>query len=242
VDSASKTRHPCDPWLYGSRSSRPGPRPYNAGVELDLDQLPIPLDWDLVCPVCGYPLRGQPTHCCSECGAELDMAAIVRPWHRLRPPTFTGRESPWPDFGLACRHCRRPLAGAVAGRCPHCGGSFDPEQFRPAAAWFRLVPAMHPKVPALVMRGLLAEEYVPCQFQGQTDPAVLTGQDGLDLSVSSEFYFDVLALARRAIVEVAEARASAASWPCPRCGEENPDHFDVCWNCQADRPAPAGPA
>jgi hypothetical protein len=31
-------------------------------------------------------------------------------------------------------------------------------------------------------------------------------------------------------------------WHCATCGEENPANFDVCWQCQAPRAAPAAPS
>ena len=27
-----------------------------------------------------------------------------------------------------------------------------------------------------------------------------------------------------------------ADWPCPKCGEEVPGTFELCWNCNASRP------
>ncbi|GAG47044.1 unnamed protein product, partial [marine sediment metagenome] len=54
------------------------------------------------------------------------------------------------------------------------------------------------------------------------------------LRVPSEFYFEVLWLIRRAREEMEAVRAAGESrrWRCPRCGEENPGHFEVCWNCE----------
>jgi hypothetical protein len=33
-------------------------------------------------------------------------------------------------------------------------------------------------------------------------------------------------------------RADLPDWKCPRCGEQVPGNFEVCWNCEAPRPGP----
>jgi hypothetical protein len=32
-----------------------------------------------------------------------------------------------------------------------------------------------------------------------------------------------------------EPKPSSPPWTCPRCGEETPGSFDVCWNCNYSR-------
>ena len=110
-------------------------RGYNEAMDIDLNALPIP-DWGIECPTCHYPLVGLPSHRCPECGTEFDMAEVVKPWHRLREPRFTGHERPLPDFGLLCQACRHPLAGAERYECPDCGVPFDVEVMRPRRTWF----------------------------------------------------------------------------------------------------------
>jgi len=208
-------------------------------AEIDLNQLPIP-DWGLHCPRCRYLLRGLPSHRCPECGTALDMSAIVKPWHRLRDPRFTGRELPFPDFGFDCRGCRRPLAGARRWNCPHCGAAFEPGAFVPAGReWLVVDQPFCGAVPLAGVEILLAHERVPYarhpsrllrEIYGGT-PVV-----GSRLLVPMEFFFEVRWLVRRAEREMVEARRHAdEAWRCQACGEDVPLHFEVCWNCQAPR-------
>jgi hypothetical protein len=208
-------------------------------VDVDLNRLPIP-DWDLECPECRYPLRGLPSHRCPECGLELDMHQVVRPWHRVRPPHFTGTERPLPDFGLACDACDVSLAGAAGEECPACGTPFDLEALRPQRDWFVLDRDLTGELLMPAVQTLLAHEHVP-HFEVHDDAlrriygtAEVTVRR---LRVASEFYFEVLHLLQEARLEYESARAAAdePGWACPGCGEENPLHFEVCWNCETPR-------
>jgi predicted amidophosphoribosyltransferase len=207
-------------------------------MELDILQLPIP-DWGLECPGCHYPLRGLPSHRCPECGRELDMAALVQPWVRVRPPRFTGAELPVPDYGLRCGQCRVALAGAPSCACRVCGTAIDLEAWRPRSRWYDLgaqdvAPLIIPGV-----ESLLAAEYVPhIPASENTIRELYTGSSPLPtrLCVLSEFYFEVLWLLQAARRNVAAARSGRhAPWRCARCGEENPGHFELCWQCERPR-------
>ena len=208
-------------------------------VEIDLDRLPIP-DWDVHCPRCGYPLRGLPEHRCPECGARFRMQDVVHTWTRLRDPFYTGHESPLPDFGLRCTRCGQSLAGAVGGRCPHCGEPFDIGHFRPPGDWFVIDESLADPLPLAAAEVLLANHYVPFVRLDERRPVELylgSRAVGSRLRVPSEFFFDVLYLLRRTRDEMQHARASAATpWGCPSCGETVPGHFEQCWNCQSPRP------
>ncbi len=208
-------------------------------MTIDIDQLPIP-DWGLVCPRCSYPLRGLPEHRCPECGLAFHMENVVKPWHRLRPPRFTGDELPLPDFDLRCRDCDRPLAGARTRTCPHCGGAFSPDDFRPRREWFVVDQAFAHDLALAGVETLLANERVP--FTRATGKALadIYGTApivGSPLLVSTEFYFEVRWLLQRARDHVEHLRDDPpADWACPHCGEPVPGHFDVCWKCQTPRP------
>lgn len=44
--------------------------------------------------------------------------------------------------------------------------------------------------------------------------------------------------ARRIVVDALatiDAKADTAPWVCPNCREENPQSFDLCWNCARER-------
>ena len=214
-----------------------GIRRYNRGVEIDLTQLPMP-DWGLHCPQCRYPLRGLPSHRCPECGTEFDIEELVSTRTRLRPPRFTGEELPLPDFGLSCAACGEPLAGATARACPQCGEPFDPESLRPPRKWFILDAELCGSLPIPGVQALLAADMVPYAPMQEKSVREIFGGHGITFSrlrVPSEFYFEVLWLLQRARREMEQARAAAGAddWTCSSCGEENPGHFEVCWNCEA---------
>jgi len=209
-----------------------------AAIDIDLNRLPIP-DWGLRCPKCRYPLVGLPEHRCPECGGAFRMEEVVKPWHRLREPRFTGHELPLPDFGLRCRACGQPLAGASARRCPACGAPFDPEAIRPRRHWFLVDQELCGEVPLAGLEALLAAERVPytrahgkllSEIYGVTQPI------GSRLLVPREFFFELLWLIRRASAEIARVRQEPPQeWVCPGCGEAVPGHFELCWNCQSRR-------
>jgi predicted amidophosphoribosyltransferase len=205
-------------------------------MDVDLGQLPVP-DWGLVCPRCQYPLRGLPQHRCPECGLDIDITALVRTWTRLRPPRFTGQELPLPDFGLNCPDCHEPLAGATVFACPACSRAFDLESCQPAREWFLLDKEICGELPIPGVMALFATEGVPYIPVGERTMSEIWGGQSMvvtQLRLPSEFFFEALRLVRRAQIEFAEIRdaGDAGNWSCPACGEENPGHFQVCWNCQ----------
>jgi hypothetical protein len=39
------------------------------------------------------------------------------------------------------------------------------------------------------------------------------------------------------VLKERQASTSGPDWKCPACHETNPGNFDICWKCQAVRPA-----
>ena len=205
-------------------------------MEIDLQQLPIPESWDIPCPGCGYSLCGLPAHRCPECGLDLVMEDIIKPWHRLRDPHFTGLELPFPDFGLACGACESPLAGAERHACPTCGDAFDPLARLPEKDWFAAESWMIHDMPQPLLEMILVAEYIPHTFREFRSPF---GFESLEMVASREFFFDFLAVVRRERIQMADNRDAARTgqWRCGGCDEENPPNFDVCWNCEVPKAA-----
>lgn len=90
-------------------------------------------------------------------------------------------------------------------------------------------------IPAVM--SLLAAELVPhVPVKEKTVGEIYGGHSMLydRLRVASEFYFEVLWLLQRARGEMEQARAASGAhdWTCPHCGEQNPGHFEICWNCE----------
>ncbi len=200
-------------------------------VEIDLHTLPIP-DWDLVCPECGYPLRGLPSHRCPECGLTFEMRSVVKSWTRLGDPRFTGDELPLPDFGLLCADCGHPLAGAQSHVCPNCDAPFGPHDWVPRAEWFDAGAAPGARIPMLAIENILATEHIPYVIREGRDPF---GLDFRRLRVSSEFAFEFLWLIQKEAKRFEGCRddGEEQDWVCNRCGSKNPSIFEICWNCAA---------
>jgi hypothetical protein len=193
-------------------------------MDIDPNQLPIP-DWGLECPRCRYLLKGLPTHRCPECGTEVHVPSLIRPWTPLRPPRFSGNELPLPDFGLTCDACGGPLVGAATHACVYCGEPFDPQALRPPGKWFILR--------AETCAGLAMPAVQKSAFEILGGYSILFTR----FRIPTEFYFEVLWLLQRTRQELAEARRPrrAKPWTCPGCGQRNPGNFEICWNCEGVR-------
>ena len=210
-------------------------------MDIDLHQLPIP-DWGLVCPFCSYLLQGLPTHRCPECGRDLNIPSLIRPWTRLRGPRVTGRERPLPDFGLQCAQCQAPLAGAERMECPQCRAPFDLPALPLREKWFVLDRQLCGDLPIPGVQALLAAEDVPhVPVNEMTLSEIYGGQSVMvnRLRVPSEFLFEVLWLLRKARREMEAVRAAGPGerWRCGHCGARNPGHFEICWKCEQPRSA-----
>jgi hypothetical protein len=214
-------------------------------MHIDIHALPIPHECDLQCPRCGYPLRGLPSHVCPECGLRLELDKLVRPWTRLRVPRLSGDELPFPDFGLVCRRCQAPLAGAASRACPACGEPFDPHALRPAKPWVSLQPSDYAGLAPPILEMLLLDEQIPHMVhEGKTAVDHYTGSNpvgtrstGVRILIAGDFYFEVLELLARTRRDMRQARAAPddLGWTCTACGEESPAHFEICWKCEAPR-------
>lgn len=207
-------------------------------MEVDVDQLPIP-DWDVHCPRCGYPLRGLTVHRCPECGQPFAMADVLRTWTRVRPPRFTGRERPLPDFGLTCAACKAPLVGATDDSCPKCRTPFDLRALVPRKTWFLVDEGFAAPLDLPTLATVLEQEQVPlAPVSGRTTTDLIMGTRaiGARLLVPGEFYFEALWIARDRRKRLESIRAAALTeWACKSCQEMNPGHFELCWNCETTR-------
>lgn len=201
----------------------------------DIRQLPIP-DWGLECPRCRYPLKHLPEHRCPECGTRFQMDDIVRSWTRTREPRFGGDELPVPDFGFHCSRCGGPLSGAAEAKCPHCGQPFDLQARRPRRAWFAVTATTCDPLPVPIVESALAAEnvpFLPQEARSLFDIILGTRLTEMMLFVPRDFYFDACWLIQHAKAAAAASREAGdeGEWTCPACGEPNPAHFGVCWNC-----------
>jgi hypothetical protein len=106
---------------------------------------------------------------------------------------------------------------------------------RPTGHWFDLDDRVCGSIPIRSVITILENEYVPIITQEQPRHG-LQPFDERNL-VAGEFYFDVLWLVRREADRLARLHEPDGDnrWSCPSCNEENPDSFEVCWNCNTAR-------
>ena len=211
--------------------------------DIDIHALPIP-DFGLTCPGCDYALVGLPEHRCPECGLALDMADLIQPYHMLRDPEITGAERPLPDFGLRCRACAQPLAGAPDDACPACDAPFDLDDFRPRRDWVTVFSHFD-AVRGAMARLVLQENLVP-HLTGDDEIRKIFGAVGIArlgprIDVPRSFFFEAKHLLTREVARIEAAHADLAPHtdrPCPHCGETNPANFEVCWSCNTNLAPP----
>lgn len=217
----------------------------------DIDQLPVPA-WGLHCPQCEYLLDHLPAHRCPECGLVFAMADVLRSDVRVREPFFDGRELPVRDVGWFCDNCHAALAGATSHECPSCQTPCDPTSHRPLSGVFWLDAYFAVDMITELVEDSLKENQIPYSKQRPRgaraigalySPTVVQGR-AEEIVVPSDFYFDVLYLIMPRLqrtqrrLELANSNDDVAAWTCVQCAEENPDSFDICWNCSAERPDP----
>jgi hypothetical protein len=100
---------------------------------------------------------------------------------------------------------------------------------------------MFGKLQLSLVEHLFENERIPfVQLDSKTVGELYMGGHALGrkLMASSEFYFDVLFQLRRLLRGIDNERQAGEGreWRCASCGEEIPGHFDLCWNCEAERP------
>lgn len=96
----------------------------------------------------------------------------------------------------------------------------------------RLYTAAHLPEAHLVC-GLLAASGIPARVFNEYS------QGGLGDLPAASVYPEIwieddrdLARAREIVGTYEQERFSAGAQTCPHCGEQNPQHFAVCWHCQ----------
>ncbi|MGE3180639.1 MAG: hypothetical protein AB7N71_03350 [Phycisphaerae bacterium] len=203
-------------------------------TRVDIYQLPVPA-WDLECPNCEHSLNGATLHRCPKCGEAFDVADVIQTWHRLRPPTYVGNESPLPDFGWSCKKCEKPLAGSTNNACQQCGEAIQRPNFIPDGEWITLHDEHTHELSEPHLARLLSREFIP--FQRESDLRAIDiymGGTRNKILVPHEFFVDAL----HAIVAEAhhvQSLGEAPEWSCSRCGESNPPTFEICWKCATPR-------
>lgn len=161
---------------------------------------------------------------------------------------FDPEELPLADFGLACAGCGYPLARLTRMSCPECGRAVDLGEYIPEGAMPTLYsegqPVRYTEAVAALLK-LYAIPHVQMTDQAGLLPGLAVGGSRLagPVAVARTHYFEAIDLLRRQKLgepmpdpPPASGAIKGIDWACPACGEENPGHFEVCWNCGQENP------
>ncbi|MEO0588222.1 MAG: hypothetical protein AAF078_11335 [Planctomycetota bacterium] len=159
---------------------------------------------------------------------------------------------PLPDLGLRCLKCAYPLAGVTRCVCPECGWAFELDDLVPDGAFPQLIADGEMVRASAELEELMAAYQVPLVrmsdpvndvFGGMFSPWAGQAEPGPGVAVPRDRWLEAVDLIRRWRLneELSPPPPAfdedAPEWCCAACGEMNPGHFEVCWNCTADRPA-----
>jgi hypothetical protein len=157
--------------------------------------------------------------------------------------SFDPNALPVPDVGLKCLKCSYNLAGLPEHRCPECGTAFTMEDRIPKGD-FPVVIFNSKEVPcdAKVVE-LLNRVHIPYMEVLRPGETMMglggSTRPGGRLAVPRGSYWEVIDLLRRQALgePLPEPQdRSGPDWRCEGCGEENPSGFEICWNCEKQRP------
>jgi predicted RNA-binding Zn-ribbon protein involved in translation (DUF1610 family) len=161
---------------------------------------------------------------------------------------FDAHALPVPDLGLACRRCGYPLANLEDHRCPECGRAFTLEEYIPSGSAPLLIAGGESVRATDDVVALLKRYQIPYiehvgPFEAVLTPLRLTrSQIAPPIGVPRDRYLEAIDLIRRLTLGEPmpeppgpAADPDAADWPCAHCGETNPAHFGICWQCEQPR-------
>ncbi len=158
-----------------------------------------------------------------------------------RAPTIDNADVPEGEEDLHCPKCKYSLARISAEYCPECGIdlSYEPITIF-AAADQSLVWAA-----AMVLD---QNEISNLITSGSFDPVlgIFTRRQSLPhIMVPFKFYHEAAQLldskfGRREFKtgDKPTTPESTPDWACSGCNEQNPESFEVCWQCGLQRPGP----
>lgn len=141
---------------------------------------------------------------------------------------------------MTCLNCGSALEESRANMCPDCGKEFDPDDPRT----FKRVL----NDPVRIFRGEIAEVISACLMLEQHGiPARIEREAGgviahFDIAKGTLWVErddeDDAKVTLKATVSLKQAQRATpeAKWTCPSCNETVEPQFEVCWNCQTEKP------
>ena len=156
---------------------------------------------------------------------------------------FDPEALPVPDLGLRCLECQYQLTGLMSHRCPECGRPFTMDEHIPAGDW----PIVRVEGKVVLVTDAVMDIMWAAQIPNLPVTQNAMSLYGLSkelagppqLSVARASYWDTVhLLTRHARGEALDLQppVDAADWTCTTCNESNPGNFEVCWQCNDNRP------
>lgn len=149
---------------------------------------------------------------------------------------------PTPDLGLRCMQCEYPLGGLMERRCPSCGTPFEYESYVPKGDFPALIAdgkevlltpevmdaLQRAQVPYVEVHGVAAHIYGPFSATHSRTRA----------GVPRSQYFEAVHAVKQLKdgIHALPPQEMRPDWCCPTCLEENPGAFEICWQCETNRP------
>jgi len=158
-------------------------------------------------------------------------------------------DAPLPDYGLRCRQCGYTLAGITRLQCPECGDPFALDDYIPDGAFppliadgqrVRLSPDLTELFAAYHLPVVELNDPLNLVFGGGSVPWSDHTRQGPAIAVPRDRWLEAVDLVRRYVHHEElppppDEPQPGPDWHCPHCGEDNPGHFQVCWNCTIEK-------
>jgi len=157
---------------------------------------------------------------------------------------FDPETLPMPDLGLRCLGCGYPLAHLAEHRCPECGRGVDLDEHVPEGAFPPLIADGEQVRASAELSELMSAYGIPVveeadpmrDMLGVAGGLMSRRESGPPVVVPRARYFEAVDLIRRwrmneELPPPPEPLAIEGPWACEACGEENPETFELCWNC-----------
>ena len=94
-------------------------------------------------------------------------------------------------------------------------------------------------VEAHMIQGLLEQESIGTNLSGESLSTVWGGLqtdfNEVEILVDEEKYAEALEIIANYEQLLKEPAQNGESWECEECNKVNPETFEICWSCQANR-------
>ena len=92
---------------------------------------------------------------------------------------------------------------------------------------------------AYLIQGLLEQEYIESSLSGEglsiAWGGLPTDVNQVEILVDEEKYAEAVEIISNYEEILKHPAQNGKSWQCEECNKVNPNTFEICWNCQANR-------